>query len=348
MKIGIVGTGNIAVCHRQAYETAGAEVVAVADTADGRAARIAADWGVRRSYQDPAELFADDDVDAVSICTPNHTHASLAVDAIAAGKHVLVEKPMGRTYAEAVELQQAADKSDRVVQVGMVRRHATNCRALKSYLDAGMLGPIYYAKASCLQRLANPGGWFASKKLSGGGPVMDFGVHMIDLAWYLMGTPEVVTVSANTYDRLGARNNIWGQDRYRAADAGAGGNDVEDLANALIRFSNGASLAVDVSYSLHATSDRLGISVFGEKGGADLEPLRVATELADTMVNIDPVLSSTGFNLTDGFANQAKSFLAACRGETESAVPASQGAELLKILDMVYHSAANGREVAAE
>ncbi|MFD7159511.1 hypothetical protein ACFV9C_33265 [Kribbella sp. NPDC059898] len=136
--------------------------------------------------------------------------------------------------------------------------------------------------------------------------------------------PEVVTVSANTYDRLGARNDIWGQDRYRAADAGAGGNDVEDLANALIRFSNGASLAVDVSYSPHATADSLGVAIYGEKVGTDLEPLRVATAPGGRLRQPGHVVPR--------------------RLPRRNRVRGTRG----RILDLICHSAANGWEIAAE
>ena len=111
---------------------------------------------------------------------------------------------------------------------------------------------MYYAKASILRRLGNPGGWFADKNRSGGGPLIDLGVHIIDQCWYLMGRPKPVTVSGNTYRKLGNRAHIEDLSFYKAADYSSAVNNVEDMANALIRFENGASLAVDVSFTLHA------------------------------------------------------------------------------------------------
>jgi len=347
VKIGVIGTGGIAGCHLKAYQgNPRAELLAVCDINADRAASVAEQWGAPRAYSDPKELFADTDVDAVSICTWNNTHAELAIAAIAAGKHVLVEKPMRRTYAEAQQLEDVVNSHDRVLQVGFVRRHSQNCRVLKSFIDEGELGELYYAKASCIRRVGNPGGWFANKAISGGGPLIDLGVHVIDLAWYLMGTPRVTAVSANTYEKLGNRANITTMPRYKVADYDPTKNDVEDMANALIRFENGASLMVDVSFSLHATEDRLAVSVFGDKGGADLEPkLQIATEKHGTVLNVTPRIGFDTFNLEDGFGHEIENFVAACLGEAESIAPVWQGAEMMKILDAVYTSAAEGKEI---
>ncbi len=347
LRIGIVGAGSIAGLHLPSYDrNPRAEVVAVADVNLERAQTVADYWGAPRAYGSGAELFADPDVDAVSICTWNNSHASLAVAAIEAGKHVLVEKPISRTYAEAQEVQRAAEASDRVVQVGFVRRHSGNCRVLKSFIDAGDLGEVYYAKASAIRRVGNPGGWFADKSISGGGPLIDVGVHVIDLAWYLMGSPRVVAVSGNTYERMGNRANITSMARYKVSDYDPDKNDVEDLANAMVRFDNGASLMADVSYSLHASEDSLGVKVFGDRGGAELEPsLSITTERLDTVLNVTPQIRSSTFELTEGFDAEIENFVASCLGEAESVAPAWHGVEIQKILDGIYLSAGQGREV---
>ena len=347
VKIGVIGTGGIAGWHLKSYQrNPRAELLAVCDINADRATGVAKEWGASRSYSDPAELFADADVDAVSICTWNNTHAELAIAAVEAGKHVLVEKPMSRTYAEAQRLEDVVKAHDRVLQVGFVRRHSANCRVLKSFIDAGDLGDIYYAKASCIRRMGNPGGWFANKAISGGGPLIDIGVHVIDLCWYLMGTPRVTSVSANTYEKLGNRSHITTLPRYQVADYDPTKNDVEDMANALIRFDNGASLIMDTSFSLHAPDDSLVVSVYGDKGGADLEPkLQIASEKHETILKVTPQIGSATFDLDDGFDHEIENFVAACLGEAESIAPAWQGAEMMKILDGVYTSAAQGKEV---
>ena len=346
LRVGVIGTGNIARCHIDAYQgNADVELVAVCDVNLERAKDVAGTYGAQRSYSDVRELLADDEVDAVSICTWNNTHAEYAIQAIEAGKHVLVEKPLSRTYAEAQAVEAAVAKSDRVLQVGFVRRHSPNCQVLKSFIDAGELGEIYYAKASCIRRMGNPGGWFADKEISGGGPLIDIGVHVIDLCWYLMGSPKAVTVSANAYNKLGNRSNITTMPRYTASDYDPDKNTVEDMVNAIVRFDNGASLVLDTSYSLHALKNSLNVSVFGVKGGAELEPLEIATEKHGTIINITPQISSSTFQLKPGFQNEIDNFVGACKGEVEGLAPAWHGAEIMKIMGAVYESAASGREV---
>src|SRR5699024_1321839 len=210
------------------------------------------------------ELLALKEVDAVSICTWNDTHAEIAIAALEAEKHVLVEKPLSRTVEEAYKIEEAAKKSNKILQVGFVRRHGTNAKVLKKFIDAGDLGEIYYAKASYVRALGNPGGWFADKERSGGGPLIDLGVHVIDLSWYLMGKPKVKSVSGNTYHRLGNRSNIENKSFYKAADYDPEQNSVEDLANAIIRFENGASLMIDASFTLHTKEDVGELKMFVE------------------------------------------------------------------------------------
>ncbi|MFC7375893.1 Gfo/Idh/MocA family protein [Brachybacterium sp. GCM10030267] len=347
-RIGVIGAGSIARFHLDAYAAnPDVELIAISDVNLERARSVADRYGAPRAYADPHELLADAEIDGVSICTWNNSHATWAIAAIEAGKHVLVEKPIARTLAEALEIQKAVEASDRVVQVGFVRRHSPNCQVLKSFIDAGELGEIYYAKASCIRRMGNPGGWFADKEIAGGGPLLDIGIHVLDLCWYLMGSPKAVSVSGNTYDHLGNRANITTMPRYQVSDYDPTKNSVEDMANAVIRFENGSSLLLDCSYSLHATKDSLDVSVYGDKGGADLEPdLHIATEMHDSVVNIAPQISSGTFEMGPGFAHEIANFVDAGLGRAESVAPAWHGVEIVRILEAIYESAQSGREVS--
>lgn len=346
-RIGVIGAGSIAKAHLDAYAThPDVELVAIADINLERARAVADQYGAARAYDDPHALLAEDDIDGVSICTWNNTHATWTIAAVHAGKHVLVEKPLSRTVAEALEIEKVVEAGDRVVQVGFVRRHSPNCQVLKSFIDAGELGDMYYAKASLIRRMGNPGGWFADKEIAGGGPLLDIGIHVLDLAWYLMGAPKAVTVSGNTYDVLGNRANITTMPRYQVSDYDPTKNSVEDMASAVIRFEGGGSLMLDSSYSLHATRDSIGVSVYGDRGGADLEPsLHIATEMHDSVVNITPQISSGSFELGKAFANEIANFVDAGLGRAETVAPASHGVEIVKILEAIYTSAQQGREV---
>ena len=346
-RVGVIGAGSIARAHLEAYAAnPDVEIVAISDINADRARAVAQEFGASRSYADAHELLAQDDIDGVSVCTWNDSHATWTIAAVEAGKHVLVEKPIARTVAEATAIQDAVSRSDRVVQVGFVRRHSPNCQVLKSFIDAGQLGEMYYAKAGLIRRMGNPGGWFADKEIAGGGPLLDIGIHVLDLAWYLMGCPKAVSVSGNTYEVLGNRANITTMPRYKVSDYDPDKNTVEDMANAVVRFENGASLLLECSYSLHATKDSTAVSVHGTKGGADLEPtLQIATEMHDSVVNITPQISSGTFEMRAGFGNEIANFVGASLGRAESVAPAEHGVEMARILEAVYTSAAEGREI---
>ncbi|NOU85581.1 gfo/Idh/MocA family oxidoreductase, partial [Paenibacillus sp. LMG 31460] len=284
MKIGIIGVGSISGFHLKSYQKLeGVELYAVCDLNGARAEEKAKQYGISHVYTDYRELLANPEVEAVSICTWNNTHAEISIAALRAGKHVLVEKPLCRTVEEALQIQEAVRETGKTLQVGFVRRYDANAQLVKRFIDNGELGEIYYAKASSLRRLGNPGGWFADQERSGGGPLIDIGVHVLDLIWYLMGRPKPVSISGNTYKKLGNRSHVRNLSFYKAADYDPNTNGVEDLANALIRFENGASLLVDVSFTLHAKKDETTVKLFGDQGGVELEPeLILVTEKHDT------------------------------------------------------------------
>ncbi|GAA0587716.1 Gfo/Idh/MocA family protein [Kribbella sandramycini] len=344
-RVAVIGLGSIAQEHVKAYQKNPlADLVAVADVDLARAKEGAARFGVPRATDSVEELLADPGIDAVSICVPNNLHASIAEAALRAGKDVLVEKPMSVSVAEAEALVTAAKETGRALQIGYVRRYAPNALVAKRFLDEGEFGSIYAARATILRAAGNPGGWFGDKEISGGGPLIDLGVHIIDLCWYLMGRPTAVNVSGAAFSPLGARDNIQHLTRYRAASA-TRVNNVEDYATAQIRFESGAVLNVDTSYSLH-TRNETRVELFGDKGGVQIEPaLHMVTERHDTLLHIEPQIDSLGFDFTVGFANQIDHFLRVVRREIEADAPAEHGLEMARMLTAIYESAASGSEV---
>ncbi|CAI6081236.1 Gfo/Idh/MocA family protein [Cohnella sp. JJ-181] len=347
IKIGIVGTGSISNYHMKAYRNnADAEIYAVCDMNAQRAEAQAAAFGASQVYTDYAGMMADPQVDAVSICTWNNTHAPFAIQALEAGKHVLVEKPLCMTVQEALEVEKAVMKSGKQLQIGYVRRYDPNAAMLKGWITAGEVGSIYYAKASSIRRLGNPGGWFADKTRSGGGPLIDLGVHIIDLCWYLMGRPKVKSVSGNTYKKLGQRNHVQGLSFYKSADYDAESNTVEDMANALIRFENGASLMVDVSFTLHARRDESSVRLYGDKGGLEIDPeVLLISEKSNTIVTVTPQTDHASFDADQAFQNEIDHFIACCREDRSPLSPVQDGVEMMKILCGIYESAEQGREI---
>jgi predicted dehydrogenase len=347
LRVCVIGTGSISDMHLQSYQNNKQVLLyGVYDSVKERAAAKAKKYGIEKVYESLEEVFRDPQIDAVSICTWNNSHAEISIGALRNGKHVLVEKPLSMTVEEALKVEEAARKSNKILQVGFVRRHAANTKVLKSFIDSGKLGEIYYAKASCLRRLGNPGGWFADIERSGGGPLIDLGVHVIDICWYLMGRPKVKSISGNTYSQLGNRGNIENLSFYKAADYDKAKNTVEDLANALITFENGASLFVDVSFTLHAKKDEIQVKLYGTKGGAELEPeLTIISEENDTMVNIHPQVDHLTLDFANSFQNEIDSFVDCCLLGRKPIAPVEDGVEMMKILTGIYEASEKKCEV---
>ncbi|WP_028552153.1 Gfo/Idh/MocA family protein [Paenibacillus sp. UNC451MF] len=347
IRVGVIGVGSIADSHLNSYRhNPDAQIVAIFDLNKDRAQAKAETYSIPAVYTDCDELLANPEVEAVSICTWNDSHADLAIKALKAGKHVLVEKPLSQTVEQALKVEQAVKESGKVLQVGFVRRYASTTQVVKQFLDAGELGHIYYAKASSLRRLGNPGGWFSDKERSGGGPLIDLGVHFIDLCWYLMGRPKVKTVSGNIYHKLGNRSHITNLSYYKSSDYGKK-NDVEDLASALIRFDNGASLLVDVSFTLHAKKDEVSVKLFGDKGGVEMEPeLTMVTEKHQTILNVHPQMDQLKFHAATAFQNEIDHFISCCQSGDKPLSSVEDGVEMMKIICAIYESADKGTEIS--
>ncbi|MBU5344478.1 Gfo/Idh/MocA family protein [Paenibacillus lautus] len=347
INVGVIGTGSISAMHLQSYQKhANANLLAVCDLNEERAQRAAEQYGATKVYTDYNELLADPEIDAVSICTWNNTHAEISIAALNAGKHVLVEKPLCRTVEEALQVQEAVKSSGKLLQVGFVRRYDPNAQMLREFADKGEFGEIYFAKASSVRRLGNPGGWFSDIERSGGGPLIDIGVHVIDLCWYMMGRPKPVSVSANTYRKLGNRSNVRNLSFYKAADYDAEKNTVEDMANAMIRFENGASLLVDVSFTLHSKENLQSVKLYGDKGGFEIDPeVVIVTEKHDTIINIQPQTDNKGFDFNAAFQSEVDHFISSIENGTSPLSPVEDGVEIMKILCGIYESAEKGVEV---
>ncbi|MFO7611168.1 MAG: Gfo/Idh/MocA family oxidoreductase [Clostridia bacterium] len=346
IRIGIIGTGNISNTHMAAYKKLeNAELAAVCDLNGERAAAFCENYGVPVYYTDHRKLLADKSIDAVSICTWNNSHSIIAVDALESGKHVLCEKPLALNTSEAVAMQRAAQKSGKLLMVGFVRRFGKNTGIVKDFIENGRFGDIYYARAGVIRRCGNPTGWFADKSLSGGGPLIDLGVHMIDLCRFVMGNPKAVSVYGAAFDKLGARNDVKMIERYRPMDSSDICN-VEDFASAMIRFDNGSVLAVEVSFTLHTVNERLYCEVFGTEAGAEIEPgFKMAGVMDGYNVDITPVYSEDRNKFQSMFDREIAHFADCVANGTKCISPVEDGVEMMRILDAIYESAASGKEV---
>lgn len=349
IKVAIVGVGSISTTHLKAYSaTEDFEVYAFCDINKDRLEYMGKQYGVTRLYTDEAQMLAElPEIEAVDVCTWNAAHAPCSIMALEAGKHVFCEKPMAMNAKEAEAMKAAADKAGKVLMIGFVRRFGRDCDIVSDLIDSDRLGEIYYAKASYLRRNGNPGGWFGNKALSGGGPLIDLGVHVIDLVRYLMGKPQPVSVYGVTFKKLGNRSNIKSAKAYRSVSAVEKEVcDCEDIATALIRFDNGAVLFVEASFSLNVKKGDNSVQLFGTNGGVKMaDEVELYSEMDDYLTNVTFAGEDEGFHFTPAFAAEIQNFADTINGKAECRNPAEDGVLMMKILDAVYASAESGHEV---
>ncbi len=349
LKIAIVGTGSISHSHIHGYLlNPDVELYAFCDINEERVRMMGEKYGVKRLYTDEATMLRElPEIDAVSVCTWNSQHAPCTIMALNAGKHVLCEKPMATCAADAVKMKEAAEKNGKLLMVGFVRRYGNDAKILKDYIDGGYFGEIYYGKATYLRRNGSPGGWFGDKSRSGGGPLIDLGVHVIDLTRYLMGNPLPVSVFGAAFHKLGNRPSI--KDRKKGYASSTGGPevfDVEDLATAMIRYDNGAVVSIEAAFSLNIKEDEGKIQLFGTRAGAKLDPsLEMDTELNGYMSNVT-LDTETALDFDGLFEGEIDHYVDCIRGRADRCIsPAEDGITLMKILDGIYESARTGHEV---
>jgi predicted dehydrogenase len=306
--------------------------------APGRAAQVAAEFGIPKAYESYAEMLKSESLDAVSVCTPNCAHKEATLAALAAGCHVLCEKPIAMNLGEGRAMAAAAKSAGKVLQIGLHQRFQSDTQALKRYVDAGELGDIYYGEATYLRRRGIPSwGVFTQKAMQGGGALIDVGVHGLDKTLWLMGNPKPVAVFGATYAAFGKRTDVvspWGQ--WDAAKF-----DVDDLGVALVRFANGATLMLRASWAAHIEKAVEETRILGTLGGGQLNPLAIYKDEHGAMVNITP----TSLPEVKGHTKEIEHFCACVRGECACQVPVEQVLDVQAILDGVYRSAETGREM---
>jgi predicted dehydrogenase len=352
LRVGVVGVGWAGHQHVAAYDALpGVEVAAIAGLEDPVRAELAGRYGVDRHVPRWEELLEYEDLDAVSVAVPTFLHARITIAALERGLHVLCEKPMARSVDEATAMVEAARAAGRVLEIAFNHRQRGDIQKLKSVIDAGRLGRPYYAKAWWLRRSGIPtmGSWFTRSELAGGGPLLDIGVHVLDYSLFLLGHPAITAVSASTYDLLGTAGFGSDPDSGKTGATDATTFDVEDLATVFMRLQDGGTLLVEASWAAHRSDqDEFGITLYGTEGGAelivrDMEPsgsLRVFTDdggvPAETRLTAPP---GRGHNAV------AERFLATIRAGDWSAHDGSGAAELARVVDSCYRSAAEQREM---
>jgi predicted dehydrogenase len=345
IKVGIIGMGAIGCVHAKSYQAVDqAQLCAVCDIDAPTVARRGEEFGVEGRFTDYRKMLAGD-VEAVSVCVGNALHMKVASAALKAGKHVLLEKPMAMNAAEAARIL-AARKRGSVLQIGMVNRQRPESQVLREYVEAGHLGKIYHMKAVQIRRRGIPGlgGWFTTKEQSGGGPLIDLGVHWFDLAMWLSGQWKPTAVSAMTYAKFGRDMKNY---RYVSMWAGppklAGTFNVEDYSTGTVRFAGQATMAFEICWAANA-KDECYVEILGDRGGARIlggDPLTIYTEHHGRLADIRPRFDDKD----NRFQLQAAKFVQACLGKCPPAATGEQGLTLMRLIDGVYASSRLGREV---
>ena len=347
LKVGIIGSGGIAQsCHMPGYASRPeqCEIVWTCD-ANPEVAKLAAEkFGVPRQTTDFWEVVNDPEIDAVSVATPNAFHALPTIEALKKGKHVLCEKPLAMNAHEARQMCAAAREANKILQVGFQLRFAGPGLFMKEFIDKGHMGDIYYARAQALRRRGVPGwGVFIDKEKQGGGPLVDIGVHILDLTLHFMGHPKPVSASGKTWDTLGknpALWNAWGDyDRTKYT--------VEDFAVGFIRFDNGAVVTLESSFMGNLEGDPFATQLFGTKAGATVkgwggpDAVRIFTEQDKQLFNMEPVNVPL---VESSHVSEVQAFVDAILENKPSPVPGEHGLMLNAIFDAIYKSADTGKE----
>jgi predicted dehydrogenase len=353
LRVGVIGMG-IGRYHIEGFQNhPNAEVVAIADLDDARRAEAVSKYGVARAYADGEDMLKVEELDVVSVAVPNKFHKALTIAALEQGCHVLTEKPMAMNAAESVEMLEAAKAAGRRLMINFSYRFSTQSMALKSQVDGGILGDVYFARTVWHRRRGIPGlarfqnmprekarqrSWFSQKALSGGGPLIDLGVHRLDLALWLMGYPQPVWVMGSAYNPIGTEI---------AADYGMS-YDVEDLAAGFIKFDNGASMVIEASWAANIQEKELmETRLLGTKAGLVQRNVDEGYEFeAEIYLENNGAQFDMKLNPPRERAPSAMyHFIDSIVNDEPHIATGEEGLIVMQILDAIYQSADEGRPV---
>jgi len=331
VRMGVIGCGAITqIIHFPILsKMEDVEIVAIADSDKTKVQALGEKYHIDNTFTDHAKLLEMDDIDAVHICTPNSMHAEMTIDALSAGKHVMVEKPIARTYEEAKSMADEARKRKMKLMVGMNHRFRPDAMILKNFVKGKELGKIFYTKAGWLRRRGswNESEWAKKKQVAGGGVFMDLGIPMLDLSLWLMENPKVISVYSAMYNHYQKEG-------------------IEDSATVLIRFENDAILSLEVSWTLLMENDFMYTNLFGTLGGALLNPLRIHKEMHGNLVNVTPTkVERPENNYKKSYEYEIKHFVECVKHDRPVLSSADEAAEVMRISEAIYQSAKEKREV---
>jgi predicted dehydrogenase len=340
LRMGIIGVGGIAQSrHIPSFLALSDQVTieAISDINEETAKMVAERFHIPNVFTDYRQMF--ETVDAVTICTPNKYHAEMTIAALQAGLHVLCEKPMAMTPEECEEMLDAANKSGKVLSIAYHWRFMKESKAAKELIMENDIGQPMVARAKALRRRKVPGwGVFTNKELQGGGSLIDYGCHFLDLCLWMLGNPKVSEVSGTAYNRLSKMTgqvNLWGSFNHETFE-------VDDHVTAYIKCANGASILFETSWMANIKEDEESLSISGETGGVDLFPFQL------NYVKNGMLLNSVADFLPgeeDPSLPQARNFINSCLGTEELVVKPSEALQVSQIIAAIYKSSETGQSI---
>lgn len=347
MKVAVIGCGKIAnTAHIPAYiANLDAEIKYFCDIDLQKAEKAVKEYGCGTAIEDYRELLKDPEIEAVSVCTPNHIHSTITIDCLRAGKNVLCEKPAARTYAEALEMQKVQHESGKVLNIGVVNRFNTGVNIIKKMIEDGELGEIYHVYVSFRAHRSIPGlgGSFTTKAISGGGALIDWGVHFLDIVMYCTGDPQPRTVTGQTYCKLGRDMKNYS---YVSMWAGPpdyeGTYDVDDFVTAMIR-TNGPSITLNGAWAQNIGVEEMYIDFLGDKAGIRLQygaDFKMYTARDGVLLETTPK-----FNMTNMFQNEIDAFVKCIRTGEKLASHIDTVILSSQIMQAIYDSSDSGAEI---
>ncbi|MGJ8695122.1 MAG: Gfo/Idh/MocA family protein [Verrucomicrobiaceae bacterium] len=354
-KIGVIGAGGMLQYHAAGFRQGGGEIVAVADLAPGAAAKAAEEWDIPLAFESVEEMLEKAVLDAVSIIVPNKFHAPLALQCLRAGKHVFCEKPPALTADEAEEMMSVSQAVGKQLMFNFNNRARPESRELMKLISAGEMGTINSAQSKWIRRTGIPGfgGWFTTKALSGGGPLIDL-LHMVDLAMYFMGYPEPASVLGRTYDTF--INDPGHKGPWGIPDNADGKTDVEAAAHGFVTFKTGQSLSLQVSWAEMVKREEVSVVFQGTKAGGKIERLFGTDGLDETAIDTLEVYTQENGESVNrtieveecedmGRINSAANFVEAIDGKAEPLNTPEQALALMQVIDAMYKSAETGKAI---
>lgn len=329
IKIAIAGLGGITqIMHLPILSKhRDAEITAICDTEYNKVKNLLRGNNFAKGYKDVDTMLAENaDIDAVIIATRTDAHVETAVKCLGAGKHVLVEKPIARNSAETKKIVAAADKSKKLLMVGMNNRFRTDSILQRNFVKGKELGEIFYVKAGWLKQQSSNQKWFTEMEKAGGGVVMDNGIVMLDLGMWMLGFPEVKSVSSVNY-----RHNT---------------KTVEDSNFTFVKFKNGSCLTIEVSWSFLRSGEFFYCNVFGTNGSATINPLRISKMINQQVFDITPKnIKQAQAGYKNSFENEINYFIGAIKGTHELISTGREALAVIEVIDAAYKSAKAEKEI---